>query len=133
MKINKSNQSLHSAFVHKRGSKVGIEFTPAIPLGPGVYRVISKKTNKTFYCGEASNLPQRLKFLFRCNPGKNPHPCHKNYFSAYTVQVDPKTFCEKFSVVIVSTIGAMGRLEIEEQLKKQHGTNLKSFYESWRD
>jgi GIY-YIG catalytic domain len=131
VKISKNHKSTHSASVQKWGTKVRIEFTPAIPEGPGVYRVILKNSNKTFYCGEASRVSQRLKFLFRCNPGKNPHPCHKNYSTAFGMGVEPWTFCKKFKVEIISTIGAMGRLEIEEQLKNQYGTNKKSFYKAW--
>lgn len=124
-----------------RGNQTSIEFTSdsspqtpfLIPEQPGVYRVNSRTNGRTFYVGETRNLKQRLKFLFRCNSPKNPHPCHTFYTRAFGVAPDCKTFCEEFVVAFINTSGMTGRIEIEEQLQGEHRCNNASFYNSWQE
>jgi hypothetical protein len=126
-----------SVSVIKKGKGAGVVFKSEnsqleeVPKSPGVYRVFSKTDKRTFYCGETGNLFKRLTFLFRCNSGTNPHPCHTAYESAYGRPIEAAKFCEEFSVAIINTEGLIGRLEIEDKLKFQYKSNNKNFYEKW--
>lgn len=109
---------------------VSIVFNKPINPSPGVYSVVHKANKKVFYVGEGSNLSLRLTKLFRCYP-INPHPCHEAYERAYGSFPTPQQFCADFEVHVQETIGMRGRLEIEEELQDQHGSNNADFYRNW--
>jgi hypothetical protein len=111
-----------------RVSRVGLEFSLSPPEEPGVYVVYVKSGDLPFYVGEAGNLNQRLKYLFRCHRNDNPHPCHRRHKEVWEELPDCEDFCENYSVRCLTTTGALGRLEIEETLQAQFGTNRKIFY-----
>jgi len=113
------------------GRGISIVFDKPVNSSPGVYRVVSKANKKVFYVGEGSNLSVRLKMLFRCYPCKNPHPCHDAYKKAYGSFPTPQQFCADFEVHVLETIGMRGRLEIEEELQEEHGSNNADFYRNW--
>jgi hypothetical protein len=111
-----------------QGSRIGLRFSQTPPQEPGVYVVYLKLQGIAFYVGEAGNLLQRLTYLFRCHRNENPHPCHLRYRNVWDELPECETFCEMFGVRWHSTQGAFGRLEAEEALKRQFGTNVKAFY-----
>lgn len=111
-----------------QGSQIVVEFSHDPPQEPGVYVVYLRKEGIPFYVGESRNLRQRLKFLFRCHRGDNPHPCHRRHQDVWECLPDCETFCEMYGVRWQSTAGAFGRLEAEEELQKQLGTNRKEYY-----
>jgi len=92
--------------------------------------VAFKANKKVFYVGEGRNLSVRLTKLFRCCP-INPHPCHDAYKRAYGSFPTPQQFCSDFEVHVQETIGMRGRLEIEEELQEEHGSNNADFYRNW--
>jgi hypothetical protein len=136
--MNIPAEIIFSANILKRGKGLSISFKShdslvhQVPSGPGVYRVFLKEIDKTFYCGEARNLLRRLTFLFRCNSGNNPHPCHRAYEESFEEKINPQKFCKCFSVAIINTANLLGRLEIEEQLQLKYKTNNKHFYKAWK-
>jgi hypothetical protein len=111
-----------------QGSKITLEFTQTPPEDPGVYVVYLKQGNIPFYVGEAGNLRQRLTYLFRCYRTENPHPCHLRHKDVWEELPDCDQFCDTYGVRWCSTKGAFGRLEAEEALQSQFGTNAKAFY-----
>ena len=111
-----------------QGSRIGLRFSQTPPQEPGVYVVYLKVQDIAFYVGEAGNLLQRLTYLFRCHRNENPHPCHLRYRDVWDELPECETFCEMFGVRWHSTKSAFGRLEAEEALKRQFGTNVKAFY-----
>jgi hypothetical protein len=111
-----------------RASRVGLEFSLAPPEEPGVYVVYVRSGDLPFYVGEARNLNQRLKTLFRCHRNDNPHPCHKRHQEVWEELPECEDFCENYSVRWQTTTGAWGRLEIGESLQAHFGTNRKAFY-----
>lgn len=111
-----------------QGNRIGLEFTHTPPEEPGVYVVYVKSGDLPFYVGEAKNLNQRLKYLFRCHRNDNPHPCHRRHKEVWEEFPECEDFCEKFSARWLTTTGACGRLEIEESLQAHFGTNRKAFY-----
>jgi hypothetical protein len=123
---------LHQADFKKSGNRFFISFGPILPDVPGVYKVLRKKDRKPFYIGETKNLFKRLKFLFRCNPGKNPHPCHTAYRNAYGSYPQIDEFCKSFIVEVTDTSKMFGRIELEERLQSKLGTNRKDFYQNWK-
>lgn len=123
--------TIHSAEIKPSGKGLSVIFTPSVECTPGVYSVVFKATKKVFYVGEGSNLSVRLKMLFRCYPCKNPHPCHDAYKRAYGSFPTPQQFCADFEVHVLETIGMRGRLEIEEELQEEHGSNNADFYRNW--
>jgi hypothetical protein len=119
---------------YKRGTKVFLTFSPHTPKSkePGFYVVYDcKKFCKAFYIGEAGDLRARLTTLFRCNSHKTPHPCHTGYKRAFGEMPTYNNFCKRFKVKFISTFGMLGRLELEEKLKDEKGTNKKQFYENY--
>lgn len=110
------------------GSRITLGFSKTPPDEPGVYVVYVKSGDLPFYVGEAGNLNQRLKYLFRCHRNDNPHPCHRRHQEVWEELPDCEDFCENYSVRWLTTTGAFGRLEIEESLQAQFGTNRKAFY-----
>jgi hypothetical protein len=111
-----------------RASRIGLEFSLTPPEEPGVYVVYIKTGDLPFYVGEARNLNQRLKYLFRCHRNDNPHPCHKRHQEVWEELPECEDFCENYSVRWLTTTGSLGRLEIQETLQAQFGTNRKAFY-----
>jgi hypothetical protein len=111
-----------------QGTRIGLRFSQMPPEEPGVYVIYLKDRGTAFYVGEAGNLRQRLTYLFRCNSDKNPHPCHLRNRDVWDDLPEFDIFCEMFGVRWHSTQGAFGRLEAEEALKRQFGTNVKAFY-----
>jgi hypothetical protein len=122
----------HTTKVIRSGRGISIEFTPPVSTSPGVYRVVRKEDKKTFYVGECGNLYQRLRFLFRCYPCNNPHPCHCAFRRAYGSFPTPDQFCEIFEIYVQDTSELKGRLEIEEELQEKHGSNNADFYRNWK-
>jgi hypothetical protein len=119
----------------QRGQGVSITFAPSEPPEtPGTYCVVRRniKTDTPFYIGEARNLEQRLRILFRCRPSNNPHPCHKAYEVAYETFPNPEVFCVDFFALYLPTEGMRGRIEIEEELQKEYRTNKRAFYKSFK-
>lgn len=98
-----------------------------------MYVVYLKVQGIAFYVGEAGNLLQRLTYLFRCHRNENPHPCHLRYRDVWDELPECETFCEMFGVCWHSTKGAFGRLEAEEGLQTQFGTNVKAFYMNFEE
>lgn len=123
--------TIHTAKIKPSGKGLSVIFKPSVECTPGVYSVVFKATKKVFYVGEGSNLSVRLKMLFRCYPCKNPHPCHDAYKRAYGSFPTPQQFCADFEVHVLETIGMRGRLEIEEELQEEHGSNNADFYRNW--
>lgn len=102
-----------------------------IPSSPGVYFIVLKDDpDRVFYVGEARDIARRVKFTFRC-PEKDPSPCCKDYALAYKTPPTYEDFCKKFCVRYLETKGMRGRIEIEEELQKKHGTNKADFYINW--
>ena len=93
--------------------------------------MVFKANKKVFYVGEGRNLSVRLTRLFRCYPCKTSHPCHDAYKRAYGSFPTPQQFCSDFEVHVQETIGMRGRLEIEEELQEEHGSNNADFYRNW--
>jgi hypothetical protein len=116
-----------------QGSRIGLRFSQTPPQEPGVYVVYLKVQGIAFYVGEAGNLLQRLTYLFRCHRNENPHPCHLRYRDVWDELPECETFCEMFGVRWHSTKGAFGRLEAEEGLQTQFGTNVKAFYMNFEE
>ena len=110
------------------GSQISVKFSQDPPPEPGVYVVYLRDGEIPFYVGESGNLRRRLTFLFRCHQGGNPHPCHRRHKSIWKVLPDYGTLCEMYGVRWYSTAGASGRLEAEEALQQQLGTNRKEYY-----
>ena len=103
-----------------------------LPDGPGVYFIVSKDNpDKVFYVGETKNIAQRVRYTFRC-PKKNPSPCSRAYELAYRTPPTYEDFCKKFCVRYLETKGMRGRIEIEEELQKKHGTNKAEYYKKWK-
>jgi hypothetical protein len=98
------------------------------PRKPGVYVVYQLNPEKPFYIGEAGDLHQRLKYLFRCHRNDNPHPCHKRHEHVYEEMPEVHDFCNRYGVRYFTTEGQWGRLEMEEALQQAFGTNRKEFY-----
>lgn len=121
----------HTAETKRSKKRVSIVFTPAVDPCSGVYQVVCKADKRTFYVGEGGDLSQRLKMLFRCYPSKNPHPCQSAFQRAYGSFPTPDQFCEIFEVYVQDTSGLKGRLEIEEELQKEHKSNNADFYREW--
>jgi hypothetical protein len=111
-----------------QGDKITLQFSQTPPEEPGVYVIYRKEPHQAFYVGEAGNLLQRLTYLFRCYRNGNPHPCHLRHQEVCEELPDCDTFCHMYGVRWHSTKGAFGRLEVEEALKVQFGTNVKAFY-----
>jgi hypothetical protein len=124
------NTNIFQAEAKTTNRGVSIVFNKPIKPSPGVYSVIFKANKKVFYVGEGSNLSVRLTKLFRCYP-INPHPCHEAYERAYGSFPTPQQFCADFEAHVQETIGMRGRLEIEEELQEEHGSNNADFYRSW--
>ena len=120
----------HTATISSSKKGLSVVFCPPVQRSPGVYSVVSKANKKVFYVGEGRNLSVRLTKLFRCYP-INPHPCHEAYERAYGSFPTPHQFCADFEVHVQETIGMRGRLEIEEELQDQHGSNNADFYRNW--
>lgn len=123
--------TIHTAIISSSSKGLSVVFSPPVQRSPGVYSVVFKANKKVFYVGEGGNLSVRLKRLFRCYPGKNPHPCHDAYKRAYGTFPSPQQFCSEFEVHVQETIGMRGRLEIEEELQEEHGSNNADFYRNW--
>jgi hypothetical protein len=123
--------TIHTAEITSSGKGLSVVFTPPVQSCPGVYSVVFKANKKVFYVGEGSNLSVRLTKLFRCYPCKTPHPCHDAYKRAYGSFPTPQQFCSDFEVHVQETIGMRGRLEIEEELQEEHGSNNADFYRNW--
>lgn len=121
----------HTAKANHTSKGVSISFNPPVSPGPGVYQVVHKIHQKTFYVGEGGDLTQRLKTLFRCYPSNNPHPCQSAFQRAYGSFPTPDQFCNTFDVIVHDTTGKIGRLEIEEELQAKHGSNNADFYRVW--
>jgi len=121
----------HTAATKRSGKRISIVFTPPVAAHPGVYRVVRRADERTFYVGEGGDLSQRLKTLFRCYPSPNPHPCQSAFERAYGTFPTPEQFCEIFEVYVQDTSGMRGRLEIEEELQEKHGSNNADFYSDW--
>lgn len=119
---------LVTATLEARGGGLGVRFSQDPPVEPGVYVVYLKAGGAAFYVGEAGNLRQRLTYLFRCYRNENPHPCHLRHQDVWEELPDVETFCGLYAVRWVSTQGSFGRLEAEEVLQAQFGTNRKAFY-----
>lgn len=131
-------QSLHSMTLvtcapKAAGAKITLQFSQTPPEEPGVYVVYRKEPHHAFYVGEAGNLLQRLTYLFRCYRNGNPHPCHVRHQDVWEELPDCDTFCELYGVRWHSTKGAFGRLEAEEGLQTQFGTNVKAFYMNFEE
>lgn len=120
--------SLATCMPQMHGSRIRLQFSQTPPEEPGVYVVYLKESGIPFYVGEASNLLQRLKYLFRCHRSDNPHPCHLRHRDAWGELPDCETFCDMFGVRWYSTKNAFGRLEAEEALQEKLGTNRKEYY-----
>jgi hypothetical protein len=123
------------------GKGISLKFSILPPDGAGVYIVYDcgnsgKKSPAPFYVGETRNLMQRLTMLFRCNSSKNPHPCQIN-FAMITrkkiTEIKCEDFCNRCKVRFVSTSLLFGRIEIEEALQKEYGTNCDVFYKRFLD
>jgi hypothetical protein len=125
------DEIIHCAEPQAKGSRISIRFSPKLSEDPSVYRVFRKADGRSFYIGETRNVAKRLKFLFRCNPGNNPHPCHTYFKRAYGRYPEVDEFCESFSVAVVNTKKLFGRIELEEQLQGKFGTNRQNFYDRW--
>lgn len=123
-----SSMALVNCMPNTRGEKTAIEFSETPPVEPGVYVIYLKYPYQAFYVGEAGNLRQRLTYLFRCYRNENPHPCHLRHQEVWAELPECDQFCRMYGVRWCSTKGAFGRLEAEEGLQSQHGTNLKAFY-----
>lgn len=121
----------HTAATKRAGKRISIVFTPPLGAYPGVYRVVRRADERTFYVGEGGDLSQRLKVLFRCRPSSNPHPCQSAFERAYGKFPTPEQFCEIFEVYVQDTGRMRGRLEIEEELHEEHGSNNADFYNEW--
>jgi len=121
----------HTAATKHSGKRISIVFTPPVAAHPGVYRIVRRADDRTFYVGEGGNLSQRLKMLFRCRPSFNPHPCQSAFERAYGKFPTPEQFCEIFEVYVQDTSRMRGRLEIEEELQEEHGSNYADFYSDW--
>ena len=115
------------------GAKITLQFSQTPPEEPGVYVVYRKEPLQAFYVGEAGNLRQRLNYLFRCYRNGNPHPCHVRHQEVWEELPDCDTFCNLYGVRWHSTKGAFGRLEAEEALQVQFGTNVKAFYMNFEE
>jgi len=114
-----------------RGSRISLKFATEPPSEPGVYVVYQKNPEKPFYVGEARDLFQRLTYLFRCHRNENPHPCHKRHKQVSGVMPDVDQFCNTYGVRWITTTGLVGRLEIEEKLQSDFGTNTKEYYRNY--
>ena len=91
---------------------------------------------KPFYVGETKDLQQRLRMLFRCNSSKNPHPCQISFAAVLgkkITQIECDDFCKQCKVRFLSTKNLIGRIEIEDKLQKEYGTNCDSFYKRFTD
>ena len=133
MSLQEVQQSLQSRTLvtcvpQVQGDKITLQFSQTPPEEPGVYVVYCKVPHHAFYVGEAGNLLQRLTYLFRCYRNGSPHPCHVRHQDVREELPDCDTFCKVYGVRWHSTKGAFGRLEAEEGLKAQFGTNIKAFY-----
>lgn len=121
----------HSVLADTKKSLVSIRFQPDLQDDiPGVYRLERIKDGKVLYVGEASNLHNRVMFLFRANSPKNPHPFHSHCIKATGKSFNYKDMCRLFRVSVLSTVGLRGRVEIEEEEKALHQTNHQAFYKS---
>ena len=121
----------HSVLADTKKSLVSIRFQPELQDDiPGVYRLERIKDGKVLYVGEASNLRNRVMFLFRANSPKNPHPFHSHCIKATGKSFNYKDMCRLFRVSVLSTVGLRGRVEIEEEEKALHQTNHQAFYKS---
>jgi hypothetical protein len=131
--MNKYLDQLSGAFTlcepATKAGRISLVFNQqAPPEKPGVYVIYERNGNHPMYVGESGNLLQRLTYLFRCNAAENPHPFHRNHKKIYGEFPTYEEFCHLYSVRWICTEGAIGRLEIEDELKKQHGTNNHDFY-----
>jgi hypothetical protein len=123
------------------GRKTSIIFSLHPPKHAGVYVVYDcgvggNKPHTPFYVGEARNLLQRLTMLFRCNSAKNPHPCQINYAIVTQKKISEircEDFCQRCRVKFISTDLLFGRIEIEEVLQREFGTNCDTFYKRFLD
>ena len=113
------------------GNRISIAFSEEPPTKPGVYVVYQRDPEKPFYVGEAGNLSQRLKFLFRCHRNENPHPCHKRHEQVHEVLPDVDDFCARYGVHWLLTSQLIGRLEIESAVQQALGTNRSRYYEDY--
>lgn len=109
-------------------ARIQLDFSNQPPAEPGVYVVYLRSNGMAFYVGEASHLLRRLTYLFRCHRNDNPHPCHRRHEEVWDELPDCEDFCAKYGVRWFSTKGMFGRLEAEEALISQLGTNKKDFY-----
>ena len=133
MDINTALRNLHAADLirctpHAKGTNISLAFTTQPPADPGVYAVYQLDPEKPFYIGEASNLLERLKYLFRCHRNENPHPCHKRHKQAFGQMPEAWGFCDQYGVRWITTTECVGRLEIEEALQAALGTNQSEYY-----
>ncbi len=113
------------------GTRITVDFSHLPPQEPGVYVVYLRDREIPFYVGESRDLRRRLTFLFRCHRSDNPHPCHRRHQDVWDVLPDCETFCEFYGVRWTSTAGWFGRLEAEELLQGQFGTNRKEYYSNF--
>jgi hypothetical protein len=126
---------------HKRGKKTSLKFSIPPLNSAGVYVVYDcgrngKKPPVPFYVGETRNLSHRLKMLFRCKSSKNPHPCQINFATITRkkiAEIECEDFCNRCKARFISTSGLLGRIEIEEALQKEYGTNCDAFYKRYLD
>jgi hypothetical protein len=105
-----------------------LKFAVEPPEDPGVYVIYQRDPARPFYVGETRDLRQRLRFLFRCRPSQNPHPCHARYLEVFGVMPECDDFCGQYGSRRISSKGLFGRLEMEELLQQRFGTNLQAFY-----
>lgn len=113
------------------GKKLSLSFSGMVPTEPGVYVLYQCFPEKPVYVGESRNLQQRLKFLFRCHPGENPHPFHKRHKQIYGQLPSAEEFCSIYGVRWLTTNKRVGRIEIEEALQETYGTNNAEFYKNF--
>jgi hypothetical protein len=139
--FSKSNPAFVFVKPHESGKGISLEFSILPPDEAGVYIVYDcgrngKKPPAPFYVGETRNLSQRLTMLFRCNSSQNPHPCQINFATITRkkiAEIRYEDFCNRCKVRFVSTSGLLGRIEIEEALQKEYGTNCDAFYKRYFD
>jgi len=106
--MNKEGKSVSSAawkqhlvLADTKKSSVSIRFQPDLQDDiPGVYRLERIKDGKVLYVGEASNLRNRVMFLFRANSPKNPHPFHSHCIKATGKSFNYKDMCRLFRVSV---------------------------------
>lgn len=112
-------------------TKISVDFSQKPCDDPGIYVVYLKAGGIPFYVGESSNLHRRLTHLFRCHRSDNPHPCHRRHRDVWGELPDCETFCDMYGVCWYSTKNAFGRLEAEEELQEELGTNRKEYYSNF--